>query len=125
MSLIRIITAPISFYQRFISPAFPATCRYYPSCSAYAIKAIEVHGPFIGLYLGVRRLLRCHPFTPGGIDQVPPAGQWASVKAPFDPEDLLANRQEQTRSDALSPEATSLSREHRIDDSANLREPEL
>lgn len=58
-------------YQRFISPGLPAACRFYPSCSAYAATAIERHGARRGLWLAVRRLSRCHPLHPGGIDPVP------------------------------------------------------
>ena len=58
-------------YQWLISPLLGNNCRYYPSCSSYCIEAIEIHGPVAGLWLGLRRLLRCHPFTPGGIDLVP------------------------------------------------------
>ena len=59
-------------YQRWISPAFPPTCRFYPTSSAYAIEALQVHGPLRGAWLTTRRLLRCHPWHPGGIDPVPP-----------------------------------------------------
>ena len=59
-------------YQVWVSPAFPPTCRFYPSCSAYAIEALQVHGPLAGSWLTLRRLLRCHPWHPGGIDPVPP-----------------------------------------------------
>ncbi|MEH6470072.1 MAG: membrane protein insertion efficiency factor YidD [Halopseudomonas sp.] len=58
-------------YQWLISPLLGSNCRYYPTCSSYCIEAIEIHGPVRGLYLGTRRLLRCHPFTQGGIDLVP------------------------------------------------------
>lgn len=61
----------IRLYQRFISPMRPPTCRYYPSCSAYAVTALERYGPFRGSWLAGRRLLRCHPWTPGGVDHVP------------------------------------------------------
>ena len=59
-------------YRRFVSPALPPSCRYYPSCSAYAEEAVRVHGPIVGPYLALRRLLRCHPYAAGGPDPVPP-----------------------------------------------------
>jgi putative membrane protein insertion efficiency factor len=58
-------------YQVAISPLLPASCRYYPSCSAYAIEALERHGARKGAWLALRRLARCHPFRPGGYDPVP------------------------------------------------------
>ena len=123
-----VLIAPIRWYQRWISPALPPTCRFYPSCSAYAVRALEIHGPVLGLYLAIRRLLRCHPWTPGGIDQVPPKGKWSSTPTPYDPdEDQTDSNQTQrnrTISDATSSEtvtrsqpekasATSLGRELR------------
>ena len=69
----RILAAPIVAYRRWISPALPARCRFYPSCSAYALEAIARRGVFYGSWLAVWRLLRCHPFHPGGYDPVPPA----------------------------------------------------
>lgn len=72
----RILLAPVRFYQRCISPALPASCRYYPTCSAYAVTALEVHGPVKGTLLAVWRVLRCNPFTPGGVDHVPDRGSW-------------------------------------------------
>jgi len=59
-------------YQLLVSPFLGPTCRYYPSCSAYAVQALQVHGAFRGSWLAVRRLLRCHPWSPGGVDHVPP-----------------------------------------------------
>lgn len=70
-----IFLLPIRFYQRFISPYTPPHCRYYPTCSAYAYKAISVHGVIIGGFLGVWRILRCNPFSKGGVDFVPQKGQ--------------------------------------------------
>jgi len=70
------LIAPIRFYRHFISPLFPPACRFQPSCSHYAIEAIEVHGPLKGLALAARRLARCHPIAwlggSSGFDPVPP-----------------------------------------------------
>ncbi|MBW6520100.1 MAG: membrane protein insertion efficiency factor YidD [Desulfoarculaceae bacterium] len=60
----------IKGYQYFISPLLPPTCRFTPTCSTYAIEAIERYGPWRGAYLAARRLLRCHPFCRGGYDPV-------------------------------------------------------
>lgn len=58
-------------YQRIISPLFPPSCRYYPTCSNYTVQAIEKHGAFKGGAMGLARIIRCNPFVPGGIDHVP------------------------------------------------------
>jgi uncharacterized protein len=63
-----VLTAPIRFYQRWISPAIPARCRYYPSCSHYAVQAIRRYGVLRGLVLAGWRLLRCNPWSHGGVD---------------------------------------------------------
>lgn len=65
-----ILLAPIRLYQRFISPALPARCRYHPTCSAYAVEAVRSHGVLRGSVLAAWRLLRCNPFSPGGVDHV-------------------------------------------------------
>ncbi len=68
----RFLLGVIRFYQRQISPAFPARCRFRPTCSAYALEAIEKYGAMKGGYLALRRFLRCHPFYKGDIyDPVP------------------------------------------------------
>ena len=64
------LLALIAFYQRFISPAFPRRCRYEPTCSAYAVEAIRELGPLRGSIVAGWRLLRCNPFSDGGIDDV-------------------------------------------------------
>lgn len=69
----RLAVAPIRGYQRWISPAFPRRCRYHPTCSEYAVIAVREFGVARGLVLAGWRLLRCNPFTPGGVDH--PADQ--------------------------------------------------
>ena len=61
----------IKLYQFLIRPILPKTCRFYPSCSEYCHQAITHHGPFKGVWLGFLRIIRCHPFNPGGVDMVP------------------------------------------------------
>lgn len=61
----------IRFYQIFISPLKSPTCRFYPTCSAYAIEAIQKKGPVKGTWLAIKRIAKCHPFHPGGYDPVP------------------------------------------------------
>ncbi|CAM3356806.1 membrane protein insertion efficiency factor YidD [Nosocomiicoccus ampullae] len=68
----KLILKMIRFYQRYISPMSPPTCRFYPTCSQYAIEAVEEHGAIKGSYLATRRILKCHPFHEGGFDPVPP-----------------------------------------------------
>ncbi|MBR1967241.1 MAG: membrane protein insertion efficiency factor YidD [Lentisphaeria bacterium] len=62
----------IRIYKKFISPLFPRCCRFTPSCSSYAVEAIEIHGVVAGLWLTFKRLIRCQPFCKGGYDPVPP-----------------------------------------------------
>lgn len=75
MSVGRVIAWPmlvlIRGYQRFVSPLRPPTCRYYPSCSSYAVTAIDRYGPLRGAWMAAARLLRCHPWAAGGVDHVP------------------------------------------------------
>jgi putative membrane protein insertion efficiency factor len=70
-SIGKVIILLIRFYQKFISPLFPPVCRYTPTCSEYFIQAVEKYGPLKGSYLGIKRILRCHPGHPGGYDPVP------------------------------------------------------
>lgn len=67
----RLLILCIRFYQIFISPLKPPTCRFYPTCSAYAIEAIQKRGPVKGTWLAIERIAKCHPFHPGGYDPVP------------------------------------------------------
>jgi len=62
----------LRLYRLLISPLYGQVCRYYPSCSAYALEAVTVHGSVRGSWLAARRLARCHPWAPGGVDHVPP-----------------------------------------------------
>ncbi len=66
-----IMILPIRFYQNFISPLTPSTCRYTPTCSTYAIQALKKHGPFKGSYLAIKRILSCNPWGGHGHDPVP------------------------------------------------------
>ncbi|WP_433351444.1 membrane protein insertion efficiency factor YidD [Microtetraspora malaysiensis] len=68
----RVLLVPIKFYRAFISPVLGPRCRFEPSCSAYGMEAIAVHGAVRGSWLTIRRIGRCHPFHPGGYDPVPP-----------------------------------------------------
>lgn len=65
------IIRSLRFYSEQISPLLPAHCRFHPSCSHYTREAMEIHGVFYGGYLGARRILKCHPWHPGGLDPVP------------------------------------------------------
>jgi uncharacterized protein len=71
------LSAPIRLYRWLISPLLPRSCRFTPTCSEYALDALHTHGPAMGFYLALRRLLRCHPITwlggSSGFDPVPPA----------------------------------------------------
>lgn len=73
----RLLIAPVRWYQRYVSPALPPSCRYYPSCSEYAVQAVRNHGAAKGLLLAAWRLMRCNPWTPGGVDHVPEPGNWS------------------------------------------------
>ena len=70
MAVRTLFTAPIRFYQRFISPGLPKRCKYYPTCSEYAVEAIRQYGILRGVVLAAWRLLRCNPWSHGGVDFV-------------------------------------------------------
>ncbi|MGO4541671.1 membrane protein insertion efficiency factor YidD [Paenibacillus sp. 2TAB19] len=75
------LQAPIHFYRKVISPLKPPTCRFYPTCSMYALQAIELHGPAKGAWLAAKRIARCHPFHPGGYDPVPPVNDGSEASS--------------------------------------------
>lgn len=74
----RMLVAAIRFYQRHISRHTPGRCRFLPTCSSYAIQALQVHGPAKGGLLALWRILRCNPLCRFGYDPVPPKGRWVS-----------------------------------------------
>jgi putative membrane protein insertion efficiency factor len=67
----RLLVLLIRGYKRMVSPLLPPACRFVPTCSEYAVSAIEKHGPIRGVFLAVRRIVRCAPWQPGGFDPVP------------------------------------------------------
>ena len=69
--VVKPLIAIIKSYQKWISPSLPARCRYQPTCSQYCIEALSIHGLFKGFFLGIRRILRCHPWGGSGHDPVP------------------------------------------------------
>jgi uncharacterized protein len=75
----RLMVLVIRGYQLFVSPLLGPRCRFYPSCSAYAVEALTTHGALRGSWLATRRLLRCHPWNPGGPDPVPPVRRPAAT----------------------------------------------
>ena len=80
----RLLIGAVRAYQRWISPVRPPSCRFTPTCSAYAVTAIERHGALRGSWLAARRLLRCGPWHPGGHDPVPPIVPHAGTSTPID-----------------------------------------
>lgn len=66
-----LVLGVIRFYRLFLSPLKPPTCRFIPTCSEYAILAIEKYGVFLGGWMALKRILKCHPFHPGGYDPIP------------------------------------------------------
>ena len=79
-----VLLGAVRLWQLLVSPTYGQTCRFYPSCSAYAAEALQRHGAARGTWLTVRRLARCHPWNPGGVDPVPPSRAGAAPGAPGD-----------------------------------------
>ncbi|QIM67805.1 membrane protein insertion efficiency factor YidD [Mannheimia granulomatis] len=80
--LARILLLPIYFYRYAISPLIGPRCRFYPTCSTYAVEAIKIHGAIKGSYLALKRILRCNPMSEGGEDPVPLCGCHKNKKQP-------------------------------------------
>ena len=76
----RVLLFAVRVYQAFFSALMPSACKFYPSCSHYAAEAVRIHGARRGSWLALRRLSRCHPFTPGGVDLVPDAADFREGK---------------------------------------------
>ena len=89
----------LTVYRRFVSPLLGPRCRFYPSCSAYALEAVQVHGALRGSWLALRRLSRCHPFHAGGIDPVPGTDREKGAAGTAGP-DVMS-------SDGISPDVMS------------------
>lgn len=87
-----LLMLPIRLYKAVLSPLLPPMCRFHPSCSVYALGALSVHGPVKGSWLAVRRIARCHPFHPGGLDPVPPRDGHAATTLLEAQEPALARR---------------------------------
>ena len=100
----RIAGAPIRLYQRTISANTQPRCRYSPSCSHYALEALEIHGVFKGTLLSVWRVLRCNPWSAGGVDRVPAKGSWPT--APLGHAELLALYEQEDSSLCVHEEDT-------------------
>ena len=85
-------------YQSFFSALMPSACKFYPSCSYYAADAVQIHGARRGSWLALRRLLRCHPFTRGGVDLVPGAAEFSRESADAGAAPVLENSSGEARS---------------------------
>ena len=114
----RAVLAAIGFYSRAISPALPPRCRFYPTCSAYAAEAVELHGAGRGTWLALRRLAKCGPWHPGGVDLVPgspghpgtvmPRQSSSSPEAPVAPSVDGAAASGDPTTDRATPQASRL-----------------
>ena len=102
--LARILILPIRGYQLFISPALPPTCRFYPSCSQYAVEALRVHGALKGSWLTIRRIGRCHPWHWSGYDPVPPRKPGRGATDAMTEDRPTARRSEPSEASALPQE---------------------
>ena len=88
----------VRVYQAFFSALMPSACKFYPSCSHHAADAVRIHGARRGAWLALRRLSRCHPFTKGGVDLVPDAGDVEKLENPGLPNPRRENSEDEVRS---------------------------
>lgn len=98
-----VLVGLIRIYQRFISPLLGPRCRFYPSCSSYAVQALTVHGVIKGSGLAAWRLLRCHPWNPGGLDPVPPKRGATAQTTSDAATDIAGDATAGTTADAVRP----------------------
>jgi uncharacterized protein len=97
----------LNAYRRFVSPLLGPRCRFYPSCSAYALEAVQVHGALRGSWLAVRRLSRCHPFHAGGLDPVPDTGREQGLASVAGPQVLSSDGSQHVRHEPVSHEQST------------------
>lgn len=97
----RVLVAAIRWYQRNISAGQPRRCRYTPTCSQYAIESLRIHGLLKGTLLSMWRILRCNPWSHGGVDRVPVKGRWPS--RPLGHDELLALYEQEDQQRQASP----------------------
>jgi len=98
----RALLFAVRVYQAFFSALMPSACKFYPSCSHYAAEAVRIHGARRGSWLAVRRVMRCHPFTPGGVDLVPVAADSPKSGTRFSLFGFIAHRSEPPQAEACA-----------------------
>ena len=96
----RALLFAVGVYQAFFSALMPSACKFYPSCSHYAAEAVRIHGARRGSWLALRRVARCHPFTPGGVDLVPDAAEFPKSRTGFRLSGFFAHRSDTRQAEA-------------------------
>jgi len=95
----RALVFAVRVYQSFFSALMPSACKFYPSCSHYAADAVRIHGAWRGSWLALRRVSRCHPFAPGGVDLVPDAADFPKSRTGFRLSGFFAHESEPRQAD--------------------------
>jgi putative membrane protein insertion efficiency factor len=105
----RVLLFAVRVYQAFFSALMPSACKFYPSCSHYAAEAVRIHGARRGSWLALRRVSRCHPFTPGGVDLVPDAPDFRDAEsgAGFSPWGLRLAKSQNPQAEARATETAA------------------